>query len=201
MSVSAHLNPPICLARNMNLRPYQEIAADGGEKQMNLRDAAQQALDALERYQVKRQDFDRFADVIIVLRAALDEQEQAEPVAPVYSATPFCPTCESLARAVMTDQVLYDAIVKNELLRDDAARWRWARKRLETRMLETMRGKLKLALNVRVGWSFFETTGDPGRGYIRREQYEQECCYLDEQVDEAIKRANARRLVQIQPAK
>ena len=208
---------------------------------MNLRDAAQQALDALERYQVKRQDFDRFADVIIVLRAALAEpeqiepvkpycyiyeydqgfglhrefhpipyngmkpsrtvpiyaappkQEQAEPVAPVYSATPFCPTCESLARAVMTDQVLYDAIVKNELLRDDAARWRWARKRLETRMLETMRGKLKLALNVRVGWSFFETTGDPGRGYIRREQYEQDCCYLDEQVDEAIKRANARR--------
>ena len=173
---------------------------------MNLRNAAQQALDALERYQVKRQDFDRFADVIIVLRAALDEQEQAEPVAPVYCATPFCPTCESLARAVMTDQVSYDAIVKNELLRDDAARWRWARKRLETRMLETMRGKLKLALNVRVGWSFFETTGDPGRGYIRREQYEQDCCYLDEQVDEAIKRANARRdssgeIVKIQPAK
>ena len=127
------------------------------------------------------------------LRAALEKQKQAEPVAPVYSATPFCPTCESLARAVMPDQASSDVIVKNELLRDDAARWRWARKRLETRMYETMRGKLKLALNVRVGWSFFETTGDPGRGYIRREQYEQDCCYLDEQVDKAIKRANARR--------
>jgi hypothetical protein len=40
---------------------------------MNLREAAQQALEALERYQVKRQDFDRFADEIANLRAALAE--------------------------------------------------------------------------------------------------------------------------------
>jgi hypothetical protein len=40
-----------------------------------LREAAQQALDALERYQVKRQDFDRFADEITALRAALAEQQ------------------------------------------------------------------------------------------------------------------------------
>ena len=45
-----------------------------------LRQAAQQALEALERYQVKRQDFDRFADDITALRTAL-EQQQAEPVA------------------------------------------------------------------------------------------------------------------------
>ena len=44
-----------------------------------LRQAAQQALEALERYQVKRQDFDRFADEITALKAAL-EQQQAEPV-------------------------------------------------------------------------------------------------------------------------
>jgi hypothetical protein len=31
----------------------------------------EQALEALERYQVKRQDFDRFADEITALRAAL----------------------------------------------------------------------------------------------------------------------------------
>ena len=46
----------------------------------DLRQAAQQALEALERYQVKRQDFDRFADDITALRTAL-EQQQAEPVA------------------------------------------------------------------------------------------------------------------------
>ena len=43
-----------------------------------LRQAAQQALEALERYEVKRQDFDRFADDITALKAAL-EQQQAEP--------------------------------------------------------------------------------------------------------------------------
>jgi hypothetical protein len=42
-----------------------------------LREAAQQALEALERYQVKRQDFDRFADEITALRAALKQEEEA----------------------------------------------------------------------------------------------------------------------------
>ena len=41
-------------------------------------EAARNALAALERYQIKRQDFDRFADEIEALRAALAE---AEPVA------------------------------------------------------------------------------------------------------------------------
>jgi hypothetical protein len=41
----------------------------------DLRKAAQQALEALERYQVKRQDFDRFADEITALRAALAQPE------------------------------------------------------------------------------------------------------------------------------
>jgi hypothetical protein len=45
-----------------------------------LRQAAQQALEALERYQVKRQDFDRFADAITDLRKALEQPEQ-QPVA------------------------------------------------------------------------------------------------------------------------
>ena len=40
----------------------------------------QQALEALERYQVKRQDFDRFADEITALRKALEQPEQG-PVA------------------------------------------------------------------------------------------------------------------------
>jgi len=35
------------------------------------REAMQQALEAMERYQVKRQDFDRFADEITALRKAL----------------------------------------------------------------------------------------------------------------------------------
>ena len=40
-----------------------------------LRAAAQAALEALERYQVKRQDFERFADEITALRAALAEHD------------------------------------------------------------------------------------------------------------------------------
>lgn len=40
-----------------------------------LRQAAEQALEALERYQVKRQDFDRFADEITALREALAQRE------------------------------------------------------------------------------------------------------------------------------
>jgi hypothetical protein len=46
----------------------------------DLRQAATLALEALERYQVKRQDFDRFADEITALKAALAQPEQ-EPVA------------------------------------------------------------------------------------------------------------------------
>lgn len=44
-----------------------------------LRTAAQAALEAMARYQVKRQDFERFADEIEALRAALAEP-QPEPV-------------------------------------------------------------------------------------------------------------------------
>ena len=47
---------------------------------MTDRELMQQALEALERYQVKRQDFDRFADEIAALRARLAQPEQ-EPVA------------------------------------------------------------------------------------------------------------------------
>ena len=50
---------------------------------MSLREAAQRLLEALERYQVKRQDFDRFADEITALRAALAEPVQ-EPYCYVY---------------------------------------------------------------------------------------------------------------------
>jgi hypothetical protein len=47
-----------------------------------LQDAARAALEALERYQVKRQDFDRFADEVLGLRAALAADEAREPVVP-----------------------------------------------------------------------------------------------------------------------
>ena len=54
----------------------------------DLREAAQQVLEALERYQVKRQDFDRFADEVTALRVALAQPaasgEPAEPVAYRY---------------------------------------------------------------------------------------------------------------------
>jgi hypothetical protein len=45
-----------------------------------MKDALKLALEALERYQVKRQDFERFADVIIAIKEALAQPEQ-EPVA------------------------------------------------------------------------------------------------------------------------
>lgn len=40
----------------------------------NITKAAQDALEAMERYQVKRQDFERFADEIADLRAALQDK-------------------------------------------------------------------------------------------------------------------------------
>lgn len=46
-----------------------------------LLEAARAALDAMKRYQVKRQDFDRFADEITNLRAAIEAVETAQPVA------------------------------------------------------------------------------------------------------------------------
>ena len=42
------------------------------------KEAMKLALEALERYQVKRQDFDRFADEITALREALAEQPRGE---------------------------------------------------------------------------------------------------------------------------
>jgi hypothetical protein len=44
------------------------------------RELLKQALEELERYQVKRQDFERFADLITAIRAHLATPEQ-EPVA------------------------------------------------------------------------------------------------------------------------
>lgn len=46
-----------------------------------LLEAARTALDALERYQVNRQDFDRFAEEIADLRAAIEAAESAQPAA------------------------------------------------------------------------------------------------------------------------
>lgn len=64
-----------------------------------LRQAAQQALEALERYQVKRQDFDRFADEIAALRETLAQPEQ-EPVADGNKV--ICPACCHQFRAIPT---------------------------------------------------------------------------------------------------
>jgi chromosome segregation ATPase len=50
------------------------------EKMFTLEQQRDALLEALERYQVKRQDFDRFADEITALRAALAQQEQEPTV-------------------------------------------------------------------------------------------------------------------------
>ena len=43
---------------------------------MNKDEALKLALEALERYQVKRQDFERFADVITAIKEALAQPER-----------------------------------------------------------------------------------------------------------------------------
>lgn len=45
----------------------------------DLRKAAEMALKSLEQYQIKRQDFDRFADEIATLHAALAQPEPFQP--------------------------------------------------------------------------------------------------------------------------
>ena len=52
------------------------------------RETVQQVLDALKRYQVKRQDFDRFADEVSLLEVALAQPAQ-EPVAWQYRTRPL----------------------------------------------------------------------------------------------------------------
>ena len=54
---------------------------------MTDKEVMQMALDALEQYQVKRQDFDRFAEEIEALRTALAQGEQ-EPFG-YFKAEPF----------------------------------------------------------------------------------------------------------------
>lgn len=51
---------------------------------LTLLEAARAALDAMKRYQVKRQDFDRFADEITNLRDAIEATESAKPVGTLY---------------------------------------------------------------------------------------------------------------------
>lgn len=43
--------------------------------------AMKQALEAMERYKIKRQDFDRFAEEIVNLRNAIEKMGKSEPVA------------------------------------------------------------------------------------------------------------------------
>jgi hypothetical protein len=72
----------------------------------DLKKAAQQALQAMERYQVKRQDFDRFADEITALKAAL-----AEPQEPL--------TIERLRDALVTSRIIPPAAVEDPDEYDD----------------------------------------------------------------------------------
>ena len=56
-----------------------------------MKEALKLALEALERYQIKRQDFERFADVITAIKEALAQPEQER----------LAPTCERCADEIV----------------------------------------------------------------------------------------------------
>lgn len=72
----------------------------------DLRQAATLALEALERYQVKRQDFDRFADEITALKAALEQPEQEPTAWEHHEYRPYGGPGETRIHAILRSQYM-----------------------------------------------------------------------------------------------
>jgi len=98
---------------------------------MMSKEAMKLALEALERYQVKRQDFDRFADEITALREALAEQPaQQEPVGSVHVDTlamlPSIKPIDGGAKIYPVSKAKYDAAYRLIYTSPPAQRtWVW----------------------------------------------------------------------------
>jgi hypothetical protein len=89
-----------------------------------LREAAQQALDALNEVTgwqslAPQRVMDEVENALAALRAALEQPEQEPEPKP-------CPTCQALARAVMMDQTGYDMPPLRQLT-DEVIADLWAR--------------------------------------------------------------------------
>ena len=106
------------------------------------KEAMKLALEALERYQVKRQDFDRFADEITALREALAEQPaQQEPVAWMTKTRSVWKT-----KADETDTPLYTSPPAQRIwvgLTDEEFQWIYDHGRTPAGMMELVEAKLK----------------------------------------------------------
>ena len=82
------------------------------------------------------------------------------------------------------------ARVVREALRD-AERWRLARTLLLMREQETMAGTRRYGLVVRPGYSFLDALGDPARAYRNQNNFDEECCRVDEAFDAAMAKDGA----------
>lgn len=73
---------------------------------------------------------------------------------------------------------------RDELLAD-AMRYRWLRLRIEVRNLRSMSGSARPAMEIRIGHAFFDTDTEPGRGYLDKNTFKNQCNLLDAAIDNA----------------
>ena len=78
-----------------------------------------------------------------------------------------------------------DAEKQRDELLADAMRYRWIRLRIEVRNLRSMSGQSRPAMEIRIGHAFFDTDTEPGRGYLDKNRFKNQCNLLDETIDNA----------------
>jgi hypothetical protein len=73
-------------------------------------------------------------------------------------------------------------------LEKDAARYQWLRERLATRESQSVSGSWRLAIEIRIGRSFFDTPSRGAGGYLIPSKFWEECDLLDAAIDKAMEK-------------
>ena len=72
-------------------------------------------------------------------------------------------------------------------LENDAARYRWLRRRIRLTNEEMMSGAVKKCMTVRIAYSAMDHTTDPADAYLSKDRFNAECAALDAAIDAARK--------------